>query len=116
MRLNHMSRGFLRWALAHGALFATVNHPDVARFRDAGLQEALADFEATVHAAVVDAQAAGLQAGAPPDLLYLYTNSVPLGAAMLLRQRADWNDLEAAAGERRIAQLTELVVPIADRV
>lgn len=116
VRLNHMGRGFLRWALAHRALFATVNHPDVARFRDAALEAALDDFRATIRAAVVAAQGAGRHGDVPSDLLTLYTNAVPFGAAMLLQHGADWGDLEVEERETRIAALIELVVPIADRV
>lgn len=115
VRLNAMGRGFLRWAFDHPASFRAIYHPDVERYADEPLRAAMADFEATVRQAVAATQATGRHPGVHPTVLTLFTNSVPFGVAMILTQGIFQGSMEIEDREQFIADLTELVVPIAGR-
>ncbi len=115
VRLNAMGRGFLRWALSNRALFRTILHPDVTRFADAKLNEAMREFTDSVRVEVEAAQAAGRHQDVPLPLLSLYTNAVPMGAAMLLINpllSSDHPELDHYDQEQLIEAVIELVVPL----
>jgi len=115
VRLNAMGRGFLRWAFDHPASFRAITHPDVERYADAELRQAMADFEETVRQAVAATQATGRLPGVDPTVLTLFTNSVPFGVAMILTQGIFHGSMKIEEREQFIADLTELVVPINGR-
>lgn len=115
VRLNAMGRGFLRWAFDNPASFRAITHPDVERYAGVELLAAMADFQDTVREAIAAAQVAGRHADVDLGVLALFTNSVPFGAAVLLSQGVFRHYLEIDDRERLIAELTELVVPIAGR-
>lgn len=115
VRLNAMGRGFLSWALNHRALFRTLMHPDVARFADDHLVDAMSDFSNTVRDAVQACQKVGRHADVPLPILSLYTNAVPFGAAMLLINpllSTEHPDMQALDDDDLIEQIIQLVVPI----
>ena len=116
VRLNAMGRGFLRWAFDNPASFRAITHPDVERYADPELRAAMADFQDTVREAIAAAQLAGRHADVDLGVLALFTNSVPFGAAVLLTQGVFQHYLDIDDRERLIAELIELVVPIAGRV
>ena len=93
VRLNAMGRGYLRWALNNRALFRAMIHPDVNRYATAELSEAVNDV--------------------PLPILAIYTNAVPLGAAVLMvdsllsREYGYPEEQEAL-----IEQVIDLVVPL----
>ncbi len=112
-RLNAMGRGYLRWALNHRPLFRTLHHPDVNRYADQALKDAIEDFSQVVTEAVAATQIAGRHPDVPVDLLTLYTNAVPTGAALLLVDSMLAADTFAAQDqEALIAQVINLVVPL----
>lgn len=118
VRLNAMGRGFLGWSLAHPALFRALTHPDVARFGEDDLNKATEDFQQTIKDAVAATQAAGRHPDVPLDILSLYTNAVPFGAAMAMINPVAATTADNLKGhdlEIMIAKLIELVVPIAGR-
>ena len=90
-------------------------HPDVERHADADLRQARAEVEGIVSDAVHAAQADGLHPGVNFAVLTLFVNAVPFGVAMLRSQGMFYRSLEIDAREAFIAQVTELVVPVADR-
>ena len=110
-----MGRGFLRWAFDNPAYLRTVTHPDVERYADEGLMAVMADFEATVRGAIVATQAAGRHPEADLRVLEVFTNSVPFGAAMMLAQPVFSKSLGDKDPDTFIAELVELVCPIAGR-
>ncbi len=115
VRLNAMGRGFMRWAFNHRALFRTLLHPDVARFADDSLVDAMQDFTDSVRDAVRASQAQGRHPDVPLGILSLYTNAVPVGAAMLLINpllSSDHPNLQAFDDEELIEQVINLVVPL----
>ena len=110
-----MGQGFLRWALNNRALFRTIMHPDVTRFADQKLKDAMHHFSNSVQSQIQASQSAGRHANAPLPIVSLYTNAVPFGAAMLLinpllnseqPQLAEYNQ------EQLIEELINLVVPL----
>ena len=115
VRLNAMGQGFLRWALNHRALFRTVMHPDVTRFADQKLKDAMLHFNNTLRAEIHATQKAGRHAKTALPIVSLYTNAVPFGAAMLLiNPLLGSDDLELAEYEQEslIKELINLVVPL----
>ena len=115
VRLNAMGRGYLKWALQHPALFMTVVHPDLRHFVDDKLRERIKTFQQTVRDACDAAQAAGRHRGVDPQILSLYTNAVPFGAAALLTHPIFAADIEHRDMDEMVAAVIELVVPIGAR-
>ena len=116
-RLNAMGRGYLRWALQNRAQFRSLYHPDVNRFADAELLDAMQQFADTVRDAVAATQAAGRHPDVPLPLLTLYTNAVPTGAAILLVDPLLQNDADAwglgdVDEDTMIERIIDLVVPL----
>jgi AcrR family transcriptional regulator len=115
IQLNAMGRGYLRWALTHRTLFRVITHPDVTRLADPGLSARMRETQRMVRDAVLATQAAGRHPDVDPELLTLYTHAVPWGAAQLMNDPM----FEPPRGERAldelVAQVIELVVPIAGR-
>jgi len=115
-RLNAMGRGYLRWALHNRALFRTLYHPDVSRFADAELTEAITRFADTVEDAVAATQRQGRHPEVPLPILALYTNAVPTGVAMQLIDPLLVSDITAGFDEETlIEQIINLVVPLEAR-
>ncbi len=115
VRLNAMGRGFLRWALENPALFRTILHPDVTRFADDKLKDAMHEFSDVIRVEVEATQNAGRLANVPLPLVSLYTNAVPFGAAMLLINPLLSTDHEGLADydkEQLIEDVINLVVPL----
>jgi len=115
VRLNAMGRGYLKWALQNRPLFRVFTHPDVSRFTDENLVVRMQGLDAIVAETVRETQATGRHPDVKPELLNLYTTAVPWGIAMLVDHPA----YEAARLDmdidEAVAQLIELVVPIAGR-
>jgi len=117
--LNHnaMGRGFLHWALDNPASFHAIMHPDLIFYESAELLDALASFRRTIREAVAATQQAGRHPEVSLDVLSLFTNAVPMGAAMMLASPSHSNaTLAAADQERLVDELIELVVPIRGRL
>jgi AcrR family transcriptional regulator len=113
IRLNGMGRGYLHWALDNPASFTAISHPDLARHEDDDLKQALEIFGETVRQAIADAQKAGRYPDVNPMVLEVFTNSVPMGAAMMLTSgRAE---MGAKDQNHFVVALIEMVVPIAGR-
>ena len=74
------------------------------------------DTEAFVRDAVIATQATGRHPDVSTDVLTLYTQSVPWGAALLLASPRTQLPESEAELDKLIAQIIELVVPIADRL
>ena len=115
--LNAMGRGYLRWALENRALFKAIFHPDVSRQASNELIEANRQFSATVRAAIEATQRDGRHPEVPLSVLTLFTNSVPMGAAVLLMDNVLGEELFGAEGqvmdlESLITQVIDLVVPL----
>ena len=115
VRLNAMGRGFLRWAFDNPASLRAITHPDVERYADDELMAVMADFEATVREAIVATQAAGRHPDSDLRVLEVFTNSVPFGAAMMLAQPVFSKSLGDKDPDTFIAELVELVCPVAGR-
>ena len=116
LRLNAMGRGYLKWALSNRALYAAINHPDVQRFATKELRRHMSAFRQTVRDASDATQAAGRAPAVDAGLLALFTNAVPAGAAMLLRDPAFEAEVDLGDLDRFVADYIELVVPIRNRV
>ena len=115
VRLNAMGRGFLRWSLANRALFRTILHPDVVRFADGTLTDAIREFTESLELAVEASQLEGRHPGVAPAILSLYTNALPIGVAMLLINpllSAEHPQLEDYDQEALIEEVINLVVPL----
>ncbi|MBO6565841.1 MAG: TetR/AcrR family transcriptional regulator [Pseudomonadales bacterium] len=110
-RLNAMGRGFLKWALLNRSMFAAVTHPDVERHADDDLKLAIDDFQRSVRDAVVATQREGRLTHLDPAIATLYTNSVPFGLAMSLKNPLFGTDLSERDIDELVANLIELVVP-----
>jgi AcrR family transcriptional regulator len=113
-RLNAMGQGFLKWALKNRSMFAAVTHPDVERHADAELRQAIDEFQQSVRDAVVACQQAGRLSNLDPAIATLYTNSVPFGLAMSLKNPLFGTDLSDRDIDELVADLIELVVPTAE--
>lgn len=113
VRLNAMGQGYLRWALNNRPWFRAICHPDVNRFASDELKAAIAEYVATVKEAVVGTQREGRHPDLPLSLLAIYTNAVPMGAAMLLNDPllTDFPN-DSHAQEQLIEQIIDLVVPL----
>jgi hypothetical protein len=115
VRLHAMGQGFMRWAFANRALYRTLLHPDVTRFADDSLSCAMREFTDAVRDAVQASQAQGRHPDVPLEILSLYTNAVPFGAAMLMINpllSSDHPDLVGYDEEDLIEQVINLVVPL----
>ncbi|MBL4679133.1 MAG: TetR/AcrR family transcriptional regulator [Pseudomonadales bacterium] len=116
LSLNAMGRGFLRWALHNPALFRTLHHPDVARFADDALIEAMRQFTQAISDAVAATQTIGNHPGVPLEILSIYINAVPFGAAMFLIDpfltHYEQSEIQDMDEEILIEQLINLVVPL----
>lgn len=115
-RLNAMGQGFLKFALTNRSLFAAVTHPDVERHVDDELKQAMDEFQKTVRAEVVAAQGEGRLSDVHPAIATLYTNSVPFGLALTLKNMSLKNSFVAPGTtdqdiDKLVASLIELVVP-----
>ncbi len=115
VRLNYMGRGFLRWAFENPASFHAITHPDVERYADVELLDATREFDQVVREAIAATQADGRHPEVNLDVLVQFTNAVPFGVAMMHRQGVLDYDLNVEDREAFIAQIIELVCPIADR-
>lgn len=114
-RLNAMGQGFLKFALRNRSLFAAVTHPDVERHVDDELRQAINEFRETVRAEVVAAQGEGRLANVHPTIATLYTNSVPFGLAMSLKDELMSPNMPDEDIDDLVASLIELVVPTGAR-
>ncbi|MEM9624272.1 MAG: TetR/AcrR family transcriptional regulator [Pseudomonadota bacterium] len=115
-RLHAMGCGFLRWALNNRALFRTLSHPDVNRYANDDLREAISSYSQAIKAEVAATQTEARHPSVPLEALNLFTNAVPMGVAVLLINQAefaadhnDWED--PARTEDMIKQVIDLVVP-----
>lgn len=113
VRLNAMGRGYLRWALDNRALFEALNHPEIMRSADEDLLASMRAFQLAARKVSIEAQAAGRYPDTDARLLALYNNSVPFGAAMLIDHPVFAAEINHMDRETLIADLMELVVPIA---
>ena len=113
VRLNAMGRGYLRWALNNRALFRAILHPDVNRQASAELRSAIEQFTLTVRKQTEATQRDGRHADVPLSVLSIFTNAVPVGAAVLLIDSllgpAPGSELDQ---EVLIEQVINLVVPL----
>ncbi len=116
VRLNAMGRGYLTWAIENRALFTVITHPDVNRFADEALLEATRQFQQTVREAVLATQATGRHPEVDPDVLTLYTNAVPFGAAMIFNNPTFTRELANRDIDQLVADVVELVVPVRQRI
>ena len=108
-----MGRGYMRWACDNKALFRALYHPDVNRYASTELSDAISQFTDDVRRAVAATQADGRHPDVPLDVLNLFTNSVPAGAAMLLVDPLLQHNLRSDRElDALIAQVINLVVPI----
>lgn len=114
-QLNAMGRGYLRWALEHRTLFRVITHPDVTRLADPALRERMRETQQMVRDAVLATQADGRHPHVDPEILTLYTHAVPLGVAQLLSDPMYAPPRGERALDEFVAQIVELVVPIAGR-
>ena len=114
VRLNAMGRGIVGWALSNQAMFRTLYHPDVNRHASADLVEAMSRFQETVREAVADTQQDGRHPDVPLHILTLFTNAVPMGAALLLIDPllGATNVEDDSTRETLIAGVIDLVVPL----
>lgn len=110
-KLNAMGRGFLTWALQNRAIYIAVTHPDVERYRDQALLDAIEAFQSTVRNAVAMAQSAGRQPDVDTTLLALFTISVPFGLAGILLDPSKSMGASEWEQEELVARLIDLVVP-----
>ncbi len=112
IQLHAMGCAYMRWALNNRSLFAATMHPDVSRFADDTLREAIQNFRDVVQDVVVRAQAGGRHPGKDPLLLTLYTNSVPFGASVLLSDPLLATNMADHELEHIIKEIIDLVVPL----
>lgn len=110
-RLNLMARATMTWAIANRARFTVMTNPDVSRFADDELKAALADFSATIAAALSEAQGDGFMPGTAPATLLVYAVGAALGASTLLTDGLMRTVLPVDDESRIIADLAELIVP-----
>jgi AcrR family transcriptional regulator len=110
--LNALGRGYLRWALENKSAFQAISHPDLKRYADDQVRSAQDAFLSVIRQAVVAAQKEGRHPAVDPNILTLYTNSVPFGCAMILS--SDMLKVDAADfdQEKLIEDLIALVVPL----
>lgn len=115
IRLNAMGRGYLRWALTNRALFRAINHPDVKRQASDELNNAVDNFSDIVRSAIEATRRAGRHADTSLEALTIFTNAVPIGAAIVLSDsllaRLMPTEMEE---EALIAQVVDLVVPLSE--
>lgn len=114
IRLNAMGQGYLRWAFANRSLYRALYHPDVNRYASTELKEAIDQFSQTVRDAVEETQKEGRAQDVPLNVLTVFTNAVPTGAALMLTDPLLHHDVESEGElDRLIEQIIELVVPVA---
>ena len=110
-----MGRGYLRWALTNRALFRAINHPDVKRQASDELNDAVDNFSDIVRSAIEATRRAGRHADTSLEALTIFTNAVPIGAAIVLSDsllaRLMPTEMEE---EALIAQVVDLVVPLSE--
>ena len=116
VQLNYMGRGFLRWAFDNPASFRAITHPDVERYADEELLRVSDEFSRSVRAVIAETQAAGRHPEVDLNVLAHFTNAVPFGVAMINRQGVLESQLDIEDRDAFIADIIELVCPIADRV
>jgi len=115
-KLNAMGRGFLSWALQNRSTYLSAMHPEVSRYRDEALLEAMEAFQLTIRTAVAAAQSAGRQPEVDNTLLSLFTISVPFGLAAMLIDSAQSPDISEWETDELVARLIDLVVPRSETV
>lgn len=115
VQLNAMGRGYLKWALGHRTLFRVVTHPDIGRLDHPDLDERMRETESMVRDAVRATQATGRHPDVDTDILTLYTQSVPWGAALLMTTPRAQLPEPGPELDDLIARIVELVVPITGR-
>ena len=109
-----MGQGYLRWAFANRSLYRALYHPDVNRYASTELKEAIDQFSQTVRDAVEETQKEGRAQDVPLNVLTVFTNAVPTGAALMLTDPLLHHDVESEGElDRLIEQIIELVVPVA---
>ena len=113
IRLAAMGRGYLRWALNNRSLFRAIYHPDVNRYASEELMEAIRKFSDTVKEATYQTQLEDRHPDVPLDILSIYTNAVPTGAALLMVDPLMGREFETELEqEAMINQIIDLVVPL----
>lgn len=113
-RLNAMGRGYMRWAFSNPALFRCVHHPDVNRYASEELKQAIEKFARTLEEAVAATQAEGRHPNVSLEVLTLFTNAVPTGAALLLMGSIAPHDGSDEDLDALIEPIINLVVPVSD--
>ena len=104
------------WETASKATRAIVRfgYSDVNRYASTELKEAIDQFSQTVRDAVEETQKEGRAQDVPLNVLTVFTNAVPTGAALMLTDPLLHHDVESEGElDRLIEQIIELVVPVA---
>lgn len=110
-RLGAMGKGYLRWALSNPSLLNALNHPDIKRSADEALLTSMRTFQLTVREASIAAQKAGRFPDLDPQLVALYNNSVPFGAAQLIDHPVFAAEVDHIDREELIERIMTMVVP-----
>ena len=111
-RLNAMARTTIRWAISNPAKFSVMTNPDVSRFADPGLRQALEDFAALIGAALTEAQKTGFQKKVTSELLLFYAVGASLGVATLATDPLMKSVIGTIEKEEQVATIADMIVPL----
>lgn len=112
IRLHHMGRGTIEWALENRAVFSVMMNPDVSRYADETLKQSLKTFANVIATAVADAQTAGFRKDVSAHTLLFYAVGAALGVSMLATDELMRSILGAPRDTDAIAAIAEQIVPI----
>ena len=109
-RYRAIGRSYLQFALENPSYFRAIRHPEVQAHADAELNEAQAEFFATLRDGVAAAQAAGWHPEIEITTLLAFSCAAAMGAAELLSDPISCRELGIQDVDRLADSVLDLVV------
>ena len=111
-RLNRMAYAAILWAIENPARFTVMTNPDVSRYADDSLKEALRTFAGTIAEALSAAQAQGFRPQASPASLLVYAVGAVQGASSALTDGLIQDILGTRPDEALAQEIANQIAPI----
>ncbi len=111
-RVNAMARATILWAIKNKGYFAALLNPDVSRFADQDLKDALSRYVATIADATDAAQQEGLFQQQEPRTLLIYGIAATIGTSILATDNLLAEIFGSMDDESFITSVVDQIIPM----
>ena len=110
-QLRRMGTAAIAWATSNSARFSVMTNPDVSRYADAAVKNALSDFVDVVGGALERAQGDGFHPKLPKNTLLTFTIGAALGISTVLTDDMMRSVIGVNIDQTDADDLAELIIP-----